>query len=283
MKKNLFQDDAFLADVNATKGATYDSFRLRWLGQSGFLVQWKHVHLLLDPYLSDSLTDKYANTDRPHVRISERVIEPSRLAFVGIVTVSHVHTDHCDPQTLRPLALANPGLTVIAPRAICNIVEERAGISGFVTMIDGSETRLRDFHFVAIPSAHNTLETNDQGHHLYLGYIVRFGGWTIYHSGDTKLYPGLAERLRPYNIDVALLPINGDRPERRVAGNLNGKEAAQLAKDIGAKLVIPCHYDMFEFNTADPADEFIPECERLNQPYRVLQQGERFSSAELPR
>ena len=47
------------------------------------------------------------------------------------------------------------------------------------------------------------------------------------------------------------LPINGRAPERRVAGNLSGAEAARLAKSIGARLVIPCHYEMFEFNTAD--------------------------------
>jgi L-ascorbate metabolism protein UlaG (beta-lactamase superfamily) len=92
----------------------------------------------------------------------------------------------------------------------------------------------------------------------------------------------MVEHLRPYNIDVALLPINGRAPERRVAGNLSGAEAARLAKDVGAKVVIPCHYDMFEFNTADPNDEFIPECERIGQAYRVLRQGERFSSTEVP-
>ena len=81
---------------------------------------------------------------------------------------------------------------------------------------------------------------------------------------------------------IALLPINGRAPSCRVAGNLSGCDAAQLAKDIGAKIVIPCHYDMFEFNTADPADEFVPECQRLGQPYRVLQLGERFSSTEIP-
>ena len=54
---------------------------------------------------------------------------------------------------------------------------------------------------------------------------------------------------------------------------MNGREAARLAKEIGARLVIPCHYDMFEFNTADPRDEFIPECERLGQPYRVPSAG----------
>ena len=63
-------------------------------------------------------------------------------------------------------------------------------------------------------------------------------------------------------------------------GNLFGHEAAQLAKDIAAELVIPCHFDMFEFNTATP-DEFRSECDRLGQPYKVLQCGERWDSESL--
>ena len=82
------------------------------------------------------------------------------------------------------------------------------------------------------------------------------GSITVYHSGDTLRYPRMVELLRPFAIDVALLPINGNRPERRVAGNLFGDEAARLAQDIGARLVVPCHYDMFEFNTESP-DLFV--------------------------
>ena len=130
------------------------------------------------------------------------------------------------------------------------------------------------FRIHGLPSAHNELEQDAEGRHLYLGYIVQCGPWQIYHSGDTLLYPGLAEKLRRFRVDIALLPINGNRPERRVAGNLDGRESAALAKEINAGVVIPHHYEMFEFNTADPQDLFIPECERLGQNYRVLQAGE---------
>ena len=44
---------------------------------------------------------------------------------------------------------------------------------------------------------------------------------------------------------------------------------------------MPCHYDMFVFNTASP-DPFVDECERLGQPYRVVRAGERCS-VSLPR
>jgi len=72
-----------------------------------------------------------------------------------------------------------------------------------------------------------------------------------------------------------LLPINGNDPARKVAGNLNCREAAELAKAIRAKYVIPCHYDMFTFNTAD-VNDFIIESKKINQLYFVLRGGEYF-------
>jgi L-ascorbate metabolism protein UlaG (beta-lactamase superfamily) len=220
--------------------------------------------------------------------MTERVVDPKRLARINVVTASHGHTDHLDAETLRAIRRAdresggeqwNP--LFVAPRAIKNLAEERWG-GDVDVLIDDHETHSwGELRVWAIASAHETVERDEHGWCRYLGYLFKFGPFTIYHSGDTMLYAGLVERLRG-NVDIALLPINGRAPERRVAGNLNGREAAQLAKDIGAKIVIPCHYDMFEFNTADPADEFVPDCERIGQPYRVLQQGERFSSTEIP-
>ena len=48
--------------------------------------------LLLDPYLSDSLTQKYTATDKPHVCMTARVVAPERLDFIDLVTSSHNHT-----------------------------------------------------------------------------------------------------------------------------------------------------------------------------------------------
>ena len=107
--------------------------------------------------------------------------------------------------------------------------------------------------------------------------MIQFGTWTVYHSGDTMLYPGIEDTLKRWPIDMAMLPINGRAPERRVAGNLTGREAAKLGRAIGAGCVIPCHFDMFEFNTAAP-DEFVDTCLHLNQPFQVLRAGERWSA-----
>src|SRR6185436_4864675 len=124
MIKPLLQDDAFLADLRRAQ-ASLDRVHIWWLGQSGFLIQWRGRHLLLDPYLSDSLTRKYAETDKPHVRMTERVIAPERLDFIDVVTSSHNHTDHLDADTLLPLFQANPSLTLLIPEANRAFVAER--------------------------------------------------------------------------------------------------------------------------------------------------------------
>jgi L-ascorbate metabolism protein UlaG (beta-lactamase superfamily) len=283
MVRPILQDEALLADVRAAHHG-HGHFHLWWLGQSGFLLQWQKRHALLDPYLSDSLTAKYAATDKPHVRMTARVIAPERLDFVDVVTSSHNHTDHFDADTLLPLLASNPKLQLLIPEANRGVSAYRLKLSPksptFVGINAGDIRTLGGFRFHGIPAAHNELEEDADGNHKFLGTIVEFGPWRIYHAGDTKLYRGLEDWVRPFRVDVALLPINGDRPERKVAGNLDAREAAQLAKDIGAKLAVPMHYDMFTFNTAAPA-EFEDACAKIGQKCRVLKCGERWSSAEL--
>ena len=277
MIRPVLRDEAILADIADAARAT-EALHLWWLGQSGFLLQWEGRHLLTDPYLSDSLTKKYAGTDKPHVRMTERVVAPEKLAFIDVVTSSHNHTDHLDGETLRPLIHANPDIRLMIPEANREFVAQRLQVNPRMPLgiDDGTSASAAGFRLTGVASAHEELERDPQGRCKFLGYIVELGPWKIYHSGDTVWYEGMTGRLQPWAPDVALLPINGRSPERRVPGNLNGCEAANLAKDIRARLVIPCHYEMFEFNTASP-DEFVAEAQRLGQPCRVLKCGERFT------
>lgn len=271
----LLSDDELVADIDATDPG--EGLALWWLGQSGFLIKHQLGRILLDPYLSDSLTKKYAGSDKPHVPMTRRAASPSLLRRICLVTSSHNHTDHLDAETLLPLISANPGITLVIPEANREFVCSRLSVAWDwpVGLNDGEITEVHGIQIRAVPAAHNSLDRDSQGRCLYLGYVLQIGQHTIYHSGDTLRYPNMAELLRPFAIDIALLPINGNRPERRVAGNLLGDEAAQLAHDCGAKLVIPCHFEMFEFNTETP-ELFIKTCERLKQPKRLLQCGQKI-------
>lgn len=273
MKSAFQKDDALLADI--ARARAEGRAQLWWLGQSGFLLHTPGCTILFDPYLSDSLTKKYAATDKPHVRITERVIAPERLTAIDIVTSSHNHTDHLDAETLQPLLAANPKAKLVIPRANRAFVVERLGKveNALVELDAGERASVAGAEFHGLAAAHNTVERDEHGCCRFLGYVVRVGRTTIYHSGDTLLHDGLIPALAAFKPDVALVPINGNRPERRVAGNLDGREAAQVAHECQAGLAVPHHFDMFAFNTAAP-DEFEAECQRLGQKWRTLRNGE---------
>ena len=267
------KDQALLDDIAATRAEGRS--RVWWLGQSGFLVVTPQATILFDPYLSDSLTTKYAATDKPHTRVTERVVDPSLLTGIDLVTSSHNHTDHLDAETLLPLLAANPQAKLVIPRANRDFVLSRLGAveSRLVDIDAGESITIGAVQCTGIPAAHNTVERDENGHCKFLGFVTRTAGITCYHSGDTLLHDGLIPAIAPFAPDIAFLPINGNKPERRVAGNLDGREAAEVAMAIGAKLAIPHHFDMFAFNTATP-DLFESECQRIGQPFQVLKNGE---------
>lgn len=276
MIKPLLQNDSFIANVQQSRSQR-DTLNIWWLGQSGYLVQWNDTHLLFDPYLSDSLTKKYADTSRPHVRMTELVVDPARLDFIDVVTSSHNHTDHLDGETLIPLMTVNPEMTVVVPQANLDFAAERlqTKTERLTSIICGSPIQVGAFTLHAVPAAHEALETDENGHHKFIGMIAEAGPWTLYHSGDTMRYEGMVEALSAWDIDIAMLPINGRDPKRGVAGNLSGPEAVELAQEVGIDLIFPCHYDMFEFNTVSP-DAFIEAAEAVGQHVCVMQNGERW-------
>jgi L-ascorbate metabolism protein UlaG (beta-lactamase superfamily) len=245
----LLADESFLVDVEAA-GAV-PGLHLWWLGQSGFLLQHAGRHLVVDPYLSDSLTRKYADTETPHIRITRRVVAPERLDFADVVLSTHSHGDHLDEETLRAI-----GAPVVCPAGTVDEARRRSGTDP-TGLSEGESTEVGGFRIEAVRAVH-------PGDHC-LGYVIAAGGRRIYHSGDTTwVDPGIA------GVDVAIVPINGK------LNNLDGVEGARLAHLTGAAVAVPCHYGMFEFNTATP-DAFVAECERLGQPSRVLRNGERLS------
>ncbi len=267
------KDTMLLNDIISFESTS--SFKVWWLAQSGFLIKWQGKYLLFDPYLSDSLSIKYQHTEKPHVRMSELVIDPALLNFIDIVTSSHNHTDHLDADTLKPLLNNNTDIKFIIPEANRAFVADRIGCeySFPIGLKEGSSVEHLGFKLTGLPAAHNTIDRNEKGECKCMGFIVQFSGFTIYHSGDTLLFEGLSEILHSYHVDIAFLPINGNKPERKVAGNLNPEEAASLGKSIHAKLVIPHHYHLFEFNTEDP-NLFAEQCIKSNVPYKVLEIGE---------
>ena len=90
------------------------------------------------------------------------------------------------------------------------------------------------------------------------------------------MYDGLAARLRPFNVTVALLPVGG--------ANFSASEAAQLAQDIGAAWVVPMHYGMFGDapETQKAESDFVAHMlgHRPEQRFKMFQCGEKWTVPE---
>jgi len=214
---------------------------------------------MIDPYLSDSLAQKYRGREFPHVRMMASPIEPDEVRDLDLVLCSHRHTDHMDPGTLPVIAEKNPACLFVVPAAErsgaidMGLPEERilaANAGDSISPWDGMEV-------TAVPAAHETLKTNDRGEHHYLGFLVRWAGMCLYHCGDCVPYDGLLDAICPAGIDLAMLPVNGRdeyRTSRGILGNMTFEEATALCRDAGITTLIPHHFGMFDFNTVDPRD-----------------------------
>jgi L-ascorbate 6-phosphate lactonase len=276
MIEPIKQGAELVAEIAGSEPAPGSLF-VWWLGQSGFLIKSRSGILAIDLYLSEHLTTKYESSARPHVRMTRAPLRGSDLFSVDLLLASHKHSDHLDPGT-APAILEHSSAVLVLPEAIRGYAEGLGLPGDRIVGIDAGDMVVRSgFRVRAIPAAHEEIETDGDGRHLYLGYVVESDGLRLYHSGDSVAYDGLAARLAGDRFDVLFLPINGRDPARGVPGNMTAAEAIELAAWARPRYVVPHHYDMFTFNTV-PVAEFVALSRRLPEGVspRVLRPGERW-------
>jgi L-ascorbate metabolism protein UlaG (beta-lactamase superfamily) len=231
-----------------------------WLGQAGFIIRYRGTRIMIDPYLSDSLADKYKNSKFPHTRMMPSPIHPKDVRPLDYVLCSHRHSDLMDPGTLPVLAKNNPDCRFIVPRAEIRIARERGIPDGQLidaNVGDNISLRSESIHLEIVASAHESIETDENGDHRYLGFVINFGDLIIYHSGDGVPYEGLAELLAQHGPDIAFLPVNGRDEFRRrngFPGNFTFDESIELCLSAGIPIIVAHHFGMFDFNTISQQD-----------------------------
>lgn len=236
--KNILMDDL----LNSK-----EDFCAVHLGQHSFIFKIANKVIAFDPYLTPDEN-----------RLIKPFISADELENVDIIFGSHDHGDHIDRPSLAAMAEASPDAVFVFPQAVVPSVREipQARIVG---MNDMQTVEVDGVKITGIAAAHEFLDRTADGLYPYLGFIVEYGGKTVYHSGDCCIYEGLLSKLGAWHFDLMMLPVNGRDAVRYLnncIGNMTYQEAVDLAGSLMPEMVWPCHYDMFANNLADP-DLFI--------------------------
>jgi L-ascorbate metabolism protein UlaG (beta-lactamase superfamily) len=217
-------------------------------------------------------------------------LDPATIQHADVVFATHEHLDHADGPTLGPLMAASPQATLItSPQGRALALQADVSAERIVVPRVGERVEFAGLSYTATPASHGAralpipryaYEVDAEGHARWMGFLIECNGVTLYHAGDTILFPELLGALQNQQIDLALLPINGRdffREQQDIVGNLWPREAVELAVAIQARVLIGCHNDLFDGNRLNPGMLFDELDRRAPwQRCHLLQHGELY-------
>jgi len=259
-----------------------NSLAIWGFGQMGFGIQGPdaiaYIDLCLSDYVRDNLGDWW-------IRAYDPPVQPEEVTNADLYFITHEHWDHLDPETVGKIEKASPQARFIT-NIWCREILEGMGIASnrIITPDIMTPTAIENTSMTVttVPAAHYDLEFDDEKGYRWIGFIIEWNGVTLYHAGDTIIYPDYNEKLKTLpQIDVAIMPVNGRDYYRETdggaIGNLLPAEAAQLAKNHGWDVLIPGHNDMYA-NNAIADSEIVTGLSRYapQQKYKFMKPSELY-------
>ena len=224
--------------------------KVTWLTQAGLLFSNQRISVMIDPYLSDSIGEKCESKHR-RIPVDEGYFEN----IPDVIIITHSHEDHLDMATLEKfLSRTEKRITVLASEGAYFKLREYDGGHNYVLLSPHTVWSEGGITFYSVKAEHSDRTA--------IGVILDDAEKTYYVSGDTLYNFDVIDDcldLVENGVDYAFLPING------VGNNMNAKDAADFAYEIGAKCAIPLHYGLFD--SIDPHD-FDFEDAMIFEPYK---------------
>lgn len=200
--------------------------RIVWIGQGGYVIKSNNTEIIVDPYLSDIVGLLHG---RPRLYPAPFSAES---ITADAVICTHDHLDHLDPEAIEKMR--DEQFFIVTNEGAKHL--EELGKKNYRAATEGDVITIGDFE-ITIVYANHTCEA--------FGLIIKADSECIYISGDTLFDEKLFE-IKRFSPDITFICINGR------LGNMKVGEAVITAKEIGARVNIPNHYDMFASNSEDP-------------------------------
>ena len=220
---------------------------IRFVGHSTFELHEGLTKVLIDPFLSPN---------NPAATVTAEDLDPTH------VLVTHAHVDHLadavavSERTEAQFVSLVETARWLSDAGVKNVSDPNLG--GTVELPGGWVKLVQAFHSSTAPDGTVTIAS---------GLVINLGGTTVYHLGDTCLFGDLELIAKTNPIDVAIIPIGGHY-------TMDRHDAVVAAELIGAKTVIPCHYNTFPPIETD-AQAFKADVEsRTGSEVVVLAPGE---------
>jgi L-ascorbate metabolism protein UlaG (beta-lactamase superfamily) len=197
---------------------------IRFLGHAAFELTDGDTRVLIDPFL----------TGNPKAAVSANDVNPTH------IFLTHGHADHFgDTVDIAQ----RTGAQVVAIVEIAGELQSEDGLGNVSDPNIGGTVEFGDVSVRLTPAWHTS--TTPRGtQNTPAGLVVKMGGKTIYHLGDTGLFSDLQLVKQRDDIDVALMCIGGHY-------TMDRHDAVIAAELVGAKQVIPCHYNTFPLIETD--------------------------------
>ncbi len=240
---------------------------LTWIGHASFLLRAGGMNILIDP--------NWANWLKVVKRQRHPGLHLRDLPNIDLVLVTHAHFDHLDRKTLRSIAAEQP---IVVPNAVGNLVHD-LGFNRIDELDVWQSCRHGAAEITLTPCHHWGARMLHDSHRGFGGFLIRIGGRTVFHCGDTAYFDGFKEIGGRADIDLALLPIGAYDPPSGREVHMNPEEAARAFIDLRAGTLIPMHYGTFRLSYEppdEPPQRLLRHAEELNirDRIRILTEGE---------